>query len=344
MKSKALIVIACCLLGSTSAWAQDEEGGGGGGGRGRGRGGNQPPPPVADTVAPDIPNVVAGGTKVTLVKDGFQNAQGAVAAPDGSLLFTERSANRIMKLDKDGNVTSYMEATGQANGITFDSKGRLIAVQFEPARVSVLAPTKSTLTEKIDGHAFGQPKDLIVDKKGGVYFTDILGIFAEGVGPGVYYVKPDGQTTVKITGEIPRPSGVTLSPDEKTLYVIDSLGTFVKQFDVQPDGTARNGRNFSEIFDRRPAHSLADGAVVDAAGRLYVATYRGVIVVGPDGKKLGTIPTPRQPVNLVFAGPDKKTLYVLTAVLAARDANAVPEFGAIYKIPMLAEGVKGRPR
>jgi gluconolactonase len=294
-------------------------------------------------VAPDIPNVVAGGTKVQLVKDGFQDAQGAVAAPDGSLLFTERSANRIMKLDKDGNVSSYMENTSQANGFAFDSKGRLIAVQYEPPRISVLAPTKSTLAEKFEGHGFGHPKDLVIDKKGGVYFSDILGIFAEGVGPAVYYVKPAGQT-IKIAGDIPRPSGVTLSPDEKTLYVIDSLGTFVKAFDVQPDGSTRNERNFSEIFDRRPAHSLADGVVVDAAGRLYVATYRGVVVVGPDGKKLGTIPIPRQPVNLAFAGPDKKTLYVLGAVLAARDANAVPEFGALYKIPMLAEGYKGRAR
>jgi len=117
MKSKALIVIVCCLLGSTLARAQDEDAPGGGG-RGRGRGGpSGPPPPVADTVAPDIPSVVAGGTKVQLVKDGFQDAQGAVAAPDGSLLFTERSANRIMKLDKDGNISTYMQGTSETNSL-----------------------------------------------------------------------------------------------------------------------------------------------------------------------------------------------------------------------------------
>jgi gluconolactonase len=343
MKSKALIVIACCLLGSTLAWAPDDEGGGGGG-RGRGRGAaNEAPPTARDTVAPDISNVVAGGTKVQLVKDDFKDAQGAAVLPDGSLIFPERSLNRIMKLDKDGNITSYMENTSQANGFAFDSKGRLIAVQFQPAQVAVLAPTKSTLVDKVDGHGFGQPKDLAVDKKGGVYFTDRLGIFAEGVGPGVYYVKPDGQT-IKIASDIPRPTGIALSPDEKTLYVVDSLGTFVKQFDVQADGTVRNERNFAELFDRRPAHSLADGATVDAAGRLYVSSYRGVVVVSPEGKVLGTIPIPRQPMNLAFGGPDRKTLYVMGAVLTARDAQALPEFGAIYKIPMLAEGIKGRAK
>ena len=133
MRSKALIVIALCLLGSTFALAQDEEGGGGRGGRGgRGRG-NQPPPPAPETTAPDIPGVVAGGTKVQLVKDGFTDAQGIVAAPDGSVLFTERTANKITKADKDGNLSTYLENTRGANGISFDPKGRLI-VSDENAR------------------------------------------------------------------------------------------------------------------------------------------------------------------------------------------------------------------
>src|SRR5437899_11027498 len=137
MKSKALIVLVCRLLVSTSVLAQDEDAPAGGG-RGRGRGGpSGPPPPVPDTVAPDIPNVVAGGTKVQLVKDGFQDAQGAVAAPDGSLLFTERSSNRIMKLDKDGNISTYMDGTSETNGLSFDSKGRAIAVQFNPPPLAV---------------------------------------------------------------------------------------------------------------------------------------------------------------------------------------------------------------
>ena len=85
-------------------------------------------------------------------------------------------------------------------------------------------------------------------------------------------------------------------------------------------------------------------ALVDAAGRLYVATYRGIVVVGPDGKKLGTIPVPRQPVNLAFAGPDKKTLYVVGS--SAEDANGQRiAFGrTVYRIPMLAEGLKGRSK
>lgn len=341
MKSKALIVIALCLLGSTFALAQDE----GAPGRGRGgRGGqNEPPPPAPETTTLDIPGVVAGGLKVALVKEGFTDAQGLTAAPDGSLLFTERSAKRISKVDSAGNITPYMENAGAVNSFSFDAKGRAIGALWDPGQIAVLAPTKAVLTDKFEDHGFGRPKDIVIDKKGGAYFVDSMGLFAEGIGPAVYYVKPEGGT-IKIAGDISRPSGIMLSPDEKTLYVSDALGTYVKQMDVQADGSVRNERNFTELFPRMPAHSLADGMAVDGAGRLYVATYRGVLVISPEGKQLGRIPIPRQPVNLAFAGPDKKTLYVLGIVFGLRDAAPIPEFGSLYKVPMLTEGYKGRAK
>jgi len=350
MKSKALIVMAGVLLAILLpglpghpglSWAQDDEGGGRGG---AGRGGqNQAPPPAPETEATNIPDVVAGGTKVQLIKEGFRDAQGATAAPDGSFLFTERSANHILKVDKDGKISTYMENTRGVHNFSFDAKGRAIGLRWDPAEVAVIAPTQTVLSDKFEGSGFGRPKDLVIDKKGGVYFTDQLGIFADGIGPSVYYVKPDGHT-IKISSDISRPSGIMLSPDEKTLYVTDSVGTFIKMFDVQPDGSVRNERNFGEAYERRPTHSLADGLAVDAAGRLYVATYLGVLVFSPKGAELGRIRIPRQPVNVAFAGPDKKTLYVLGAILGLRDADSQPEFGAVYKIPMLAEGYRGRAK
>jgi hypothetical protein len=256
------------------AWAQDEEGGGGGGGRGRGRGGNEPPAKVADTVAPDIPNVVAGGTKVTLVKDGFQNAQGAVAAPDGSLLFTERSANRIMKLDKDGNVTSYMEATGQANGITFDSKGRLIAVQFEPAAFPC-SPDEAR--SRKNRWAPLDVKDLIGDKKGVLH--RYLG-YSRRVGT-ASTLKPDGRDHQDHRRH-PRPGKSNASPDERD--PADRSRSEHLLTVTLPDGSARNG-GILEIFGDGPAQS-ADGAVVDRreALRRYVS---GVIVAGPGRESSG---------------------------------------------------------
>ena len=322
MSSKMLLVISWCAVGSMFAWGQ----------AGSGRPANQTPP--ADTFTSDIPGVVAAGMKVQLMKQGLQGTQGATSDYDGNLLFTERSANKIWKLDNDGNFSSFMEHTNATNSFLFDPKGRAIAVERMPQRVGVLAPTRAVLADKFEGHPFGNLNDLAIDKRGGVYFTDDHGIPADGVKPAVYYLTPDGQV-IKIAEDFTFPNGVILSPDEKTLYVDDTQGDTIHAFDVKPDGTATNERTFVTITeglrkgDTGAMASGADGLTIDAAGRLYVAANSGVQVYSPQGKYLGSVPVPRKPAQLAFAGPDKKTLYVLAG-------------DSLYKIPMLAEGYKGR--
>ena len=130
-----------------------------------------PTPPATDTVAPDIPGVVKGGTKVTVIKEGFQGTEGPIALPDGSLIFTETNASRITKIDSANNVTTFLENTNGSNGLAFDSKGRLLSVQTTPGRtrVGVIYP-KGSEALLADGFE-GRPNDLVVDKNGGVYFT-----------------------------------------------------------------------------------------------------------------------------------------------------------------------------
>ena len=290
----------------------------------------------ADPVAPDIPGVVAGGTKVQLVKEGFQGSQTDTTAPDGSLLFTEREANRITKIDKDGKISTYLENTGKTNSLAFDPKGRLIGLQWEGAQVAVLAPTRSVLADKCDGQPFGRPDDLVIDKKGGIYFTD-GGIAASAtqsvaIKSGVYYVKPDGRI-VKATDAVERPDGIQISPDGKLLYVGNTSGEYLIVLDIQPDGSVRNPRNFAKLEGGRQTdagmRTGIDGMTVDDAGRLYAVTTVGVQVFSPQGQHLGTIPIGKPMQNLAFAGPDKKTLYVV--------GN-----GFVYKVQMKAQGLKGR--
>ena len=323
MRSKILLVISWCVLSSILAWGQ--------GGADRPK--DQAPP--ADTFATDIPGVVAAGAKVQLVKQGLkQGAQGATAGPDGSLLFTERTTNRIWKLGNDETFSVYMDDTNATNSFLFDPKGRVIAVERMPSQVGVLAPTKATLADKFESHGFGNLNDLVIDKMGGVYFTDDRGIPADGIKPAIYYLKPGGQV-IKIGEDLTFPNGLMLSPDEKILYVDDTQGDSIRAFDVQPDGSAVNERNFVTVTeglrknDAGAMASGADGLTIDAAGRLYVAANTGVQVYSPEGRYLGSIPVPRKPSNLAFAGPDKRTLYVLAG-------------DSLYKIQMLAEGYKGR--
>jgi gluconolactonase len=300
-----------------------------------------PPPPATDTIAPDIAGVVAGGTKITVVKEGFDGTEGPIALPDGSVVFAETNASRITRIDKGNKVTTFLENTNGSNGLAFDSGGRLISVQTTPGRtgVGVIYPKGSEAT--LASNFEGRPNDLTVDKKGGAYFTVPTAIAQPGGAPpatpfvpAVYYIAPGG-TAVRVADGIELPNGILLSRDERTLYINNTRGEYLLAFDVQPDGQLRNRRNFAkdEGVTRADAGvaSGADGLAVDNDGRLYAATAVGVQVFSAQGRHLGTIPVSRSPQNLAFAGPDKKTLYIVGR-------------GAAYKVQMLAQGFLGRAK
>jgi gluconolactonase len=113
-------------------------------------------------------------------------------------------------------------------------------------------------------------------------------------------------------------------------------GEYILAFDVQPDGTVNNRRNFAkyEIVTQR-SNGTPDLRFGGAASQSTARTacmrqrQRGIQVFSPQGKHLGTIPVSRNPNNLAFAGPDKKTLFIVAR-------------GAVYQVAMLAEGYKGR--
>lgn len=304
-----IAVVMLCALSSASTYAQV----------GRGTPPPAPLPPATETVAPGIPGVVAAGTKVTIVKDGFQSSEGPIAMPDGTTLFTEPGASKVHKIDKNGTITTFVENTNRANGLALDSKGRLIAttaltieVLHPPAAKAVLAKMST------------RPNDLVVDTKDGIYFT-----LPSDKPSAVYYIPAGGQATK--LAEAPGAHGIQLSPDEKTLYSADSGGEHLIALDVQPDGKLTNRRNFGKYQGLKTTESHADGIAVDSEGRVYVGIEPGVQVFGPKGEPLGLIPTSQRPQNLAFAGPDKKTLY-----LAGRSA--------LFSVQMLSKGYAGRPK
>ena len=298
-------VVVLCALFSVSTFAQG------------GRGGT-PPPPATETVAPGIPGVVAKGTKVTIVKDGLRSSEGPLAMPDGTTLFTEPGASRVHKIDKSGAITVFLEETNRANGLGLDSKGRVIATTADS--IAVLHPTKTVLAKMPS-----RPNDLVIDKKGGIFFT------LPSDKPAALYYIPAGGQPMKV-GEAPGPHGIQLSPDEKVLYSADSGGEYLVAFDVQPDGKLTNKRNFGKYEGLNGAkESHADGIAVDAEGRVYVGIQPGVQVFSKDGKSLGLIPTSQRPQNLAFAGPNKQTLYLATP-------------SCLFSVQMIAKGYTGRAK
>jgi gluconolactonase len=304
------------------------------------------PQGVRDVTVAAIPGIVAAGAKWTLVWQGTDNADGLVGTADGGLLFAQEQPNRISKIDENGKVSSYLENTHGTGAIAIDSKGQILGVERtctdpgghpdqcqEKTAVAILAPDRKILADNFDGKSLGRLNDLVVDKKGGIYFN----------GAGTYYVSPSGK--VSSIGENIRTNGIILSPDEKTLYVTN--GMTLVAFDVQPDGAVVNQRNIGML----EAGGSGDGSTVDAAGRVYVTSGPGVQVFTPEGKYLGLIPTPRPVISVVFSGPDKKTLYVVGAGALGPDgkefqtpAGVRNNAKSIFKISMEAQGFEGRAK
>ena len=297
-------------------------------------GGQEGASPPDSYTATSIPGVVAAGTKIELVETGLGRTEGPVAMQDGSMLVS--SSNSILKVDSSDNVSTFIEDSNQTNAMGWDHQGRLISVQRARGneKVGVLYPPEqaTTLADNYQGQPFNSLNDVALDKRGGAYFTDTQGI---------YYLPPGGSVS-RIIDEVPRPNGLVLSPDERTLYVHNKDGVYMLAFDVAPDGTISNRRNFARYKSVRiPGHADpswdedngADGMAVDSEGRVYAATNVGVEVFGPLGDLLGVMPVQwgaendriRKPQNLAFGGPDRKTLYIVGA-------------GTIFKVRTLSQG------
>ena len=296
-----------------------------------------------------IPGVVDAGAKWEIVTASFNNLDGIVGMADGGVLFAQEQTNSIRRLDAAGHETVYVADTHGAGAVSLDSKGRLYAVQrtctdpglhlgpacLEQPMVSQLLPERRMLTNTApDGKPLGRVNDIVADGKGGAYFT---------VG-GAYYVNAEGVVSVVADKDI-RSNGIMLSRDGKTLYVTNN--TNVLAFEVQADGTTRNRRVFGDLG----GDMGGDGMAIDGAGRLYVSGAAGVHVLSPEGAHLGLIPTPRRPISVAFSGPDKKTLFVIQNGAVGPDGRdwKTPDgirntAMSLYKLPMVAEGFKGRAK
>lgn len=307
------------------------------------------PAPARDVTVTEIPGVIAAGAKWTLVWQGNETADGIVGTDDGGLLFAQEQTNRINKLDKNGKFSVYLETAHGPGAVAIGPKGRILVMErtctdpgghlgvkpdqcTEPTGISTLTPMRKVLADSFEGKGLGRVNDLVADKKGGAYFTS----------GGVFYLSPSGKVTS--IGENLRTNGINLSPDEKTLYVTN--GPVIVAFDVQPDGSVKNQRELGKLEGGN-----GDGMAIDKAGRIYDTTNPGIQVLGPDGKNLGLIPTPRNAISVAFSGPGKKTMYV--ACLGALDANGQEVRTApgvrnvamtVYKIPMITAGFKGRAK
>ncbi|MFN8291040.1 MAG: SMP-30/gluconolactonase/LRE family protein [Chitinophagaceae bacterium] len=289
------------------------------------------------TIDNKLNNVIAPGTVVEKIADGFSFTEGPVWHPDGYLLFSDPNTNTIYRYDPHSHdVSVYLSHSGYtgadigeygqpgSNGLAIDKEGRLIVCQHGNRRVirfEKKGPV-TVLSDHYEGKRLNSPNDVVLRSDGSVYFTDppygLPGFFAdpkkETPYQGVYLVK-DGKT-VLLTIELGGPNGIAFSPDEKYLYIgnwdirdVHHTKT-VWRYEVQPDGTLKNGKVFFD-WNLTEDEEAIDGIKVDKAGNLFVSAPGGIWILSAEGTLLGKIVTPERAANMAW-GDDGKTLYLTT--------------------------------
>ncbi len=300
---------------------------------------------------PALDAIVPSNPKVFKLAEGFKFTEGPVWDRNGGyLLFSDPNNNTIYKYSPEGNgqLTVFREKSGYggadiaeygqpgSNGLTFDRQGRLTINQHGNRRVVRLESDGKlvVLADKFEGKRLNSPNDLVYRSDGTLYFTDPpFGLPKFFDDPrkelpfsGVFAVK-DGNLKL-VTKDFTGPNGIAFSPDEKYLYVSDwdEKKKVVMRYDVQSDGSVRDGKIFFDMTSARGEDAL-DGMKIDKAGNLYVSGPGGLWIISPEGKHLGTIVPPKHPHNFAWGDADGKTLY-----LCARSG--------LYRIKLNIEGVR----
>lgn len=263
-------------------------------------------PLCAQAVSAVSPALFAG--PVETVATGFQFTEGPLWHPEGVLLFSDIPANHIYRLTTAGVASIWRADSGSANGLTFDRDGRLVACEHGNRRVSVTAAdgTVAARAERWEGARFNSPNDAALRADGSLYFTDPP--YGLGKRPreidfqGVFRVAPAGAVTC-LARDFRKPNGIAFSPDQSQLYVADTEANHVRAFAVAADGSLDAGRVLAAV-------KTPDGLKVDQAGRLFVTSGDGVVVLASDGARLAVLAFPEIPANCAFGGSDGKTLYV----------------------------------
>ncbi len=248
------------------------------------------------------------------------------------LIFTDIPPSRILAFDPESGSTEVLhEDTGKANGLALDAQGRIVACEDAGRRVTRYEPdgSRTVVADSFGGRRLNSPNDLAIASDGRIWFSD------PRYGPNrddveldhesVFVATPDGAADggfriERATFDTTRPNGVLLSNDERTLFVAQThmppspeTRRELWAYPIKDDGSLGDLDVWFDFGD----HRSIDGMTVAPDGRVFAAcgwTNSGpgprIAVFSPTGELLEELPTPDNPSNCCFGGPDGRDLYV----------------------------------
>ena len=279
------------------------------------------------------------------ITDGLRFPEGPIAMPDGSVILVEIEAGRLTRVLPDGAKEVVAEPGGGPNGAAMGPDGACYvcnnggfnwAYDEEPGsirpvgqaddyvtgrieRIDIETGKIETLYDNCNGNRLSGPNDIVFDRKGNMWFTDLGKARARDLDRGaIYWAKPDGSEIREVIQPFTTPNGIGLSPDEKTLYVAETEGGRLFAYDIVSNGevellpypkSLNGGRYITSDTGMRRFDSLA----VEDCGNVCVATLftGGITVASPDGGTAEFVETgDGYTTNICFGGENLQKAYI----------------------------------
>jgi gluconolactonase len=280
--------------------------------------------------------------EVRQIASGLRFPEGPVAMPDGSVVLVEIERRTLSRVTPDGRVEVVAALGGGPNGAAMGPGGKIYVTNnggFEWVRrpgklfpatqardyaggsIQVVDPRTGafeTLYEACDGRRLRGPNDLVFDSAGGFWFTDLGKTRERDADRGaVYYARADGSMIQEAIFPLERPNGIGLSPDETTLYVVETPTARCWAFRLSGPGQieSANGPYRGEkgkVVVGLGGYQMFDSLAVDAEGHVCVATLitGAVSDIWPDGSRVDQYALPDMMVtNVCFGGPGLRTAF-----------------------------------
>lgn len=300
------------------------------------------------------------------IATGLRFPEGPVAMPDGSFLVVEIERRTVTRIDANGSTEVVARPGGGPNGLAIGPGGTIYVANnggfdfhedADGVRPTLQAHDYSGgRLERVDPHTgavevvhrdngagvgLRGPNDLVVDRHGGVWFTDLGKRRARDLDyGGVYYAAPNG-TINEAAHPFLTANGIGLSPDEATLYVAETEGARLWAFDLDAPGVIRkqpwpSPHGGRLLYAAGGAWRRYDSLAVEASGNICVATLMegGITVVSPAGALVEFVPLPdRYTTNICFGGPDLRTAYVTLSLSGRLVALPWPRPGLRLNFP-----------
>lgn len=279
-------------------------------------------------------SVTAPNAQIEKLAGNFEFTEGPASDGEGNVFFTDQPRDRILKWSVEGRLSTWMLGSGRANGLSFDSTGRLWACADQENELWRIdsGHNKEVVVLDFEGKKLNGPNDVWIAPGGGLYFSDPFYKRpywkrgeSEQSAQAVYFLSPGSpgqprspRRLARVAGDLKQPNGLIGTPDGKTLYVADIGDSKTYAYAVRPDGTLGDRKLFCSMG--------SDGMTLDDEGNVYL-TGQGVTVFDSAGQQIERIAVPEPwTANVCFGGADMRSLFVTASK-------------GLYKIAMRTRGV-----